>query len=197
MAQALEKCPARIRPAILPNVSPPSVVRARIDLQEGRAWRARDRLESFVSQHPTHAEALDLLGDILDQMGDLPRAGRYWLLTSRDDQRARRAIAALRERYPRPDFVLDSLAIRDSLDAYPTEARTRVEALRREAAALGHDWHPRPTRARPTAWERPRQHWWTPVVAIATVFLVVAILVLGVASLGEAVVSLLGWLFGR
>jgi hypothetical protein len=180
-------------------VSPPSVVKARVDLDEGRPWAARDRLESFVSQNPTHAEALELLGDVLYQMGDLPRAGRYWLLTSRDDDRARRSIDALGVRFARPELVLADLPVRDSVDAYPPMARQRIAELRAEAAANGVEWQPRVTipAERRGARTPPKQHWWTPFVAFAVVGLILGILVLGTLRLGELAVEAIRRLLGN
>ena len=178
-------------------VPPPSVAKARVDLDEGRVWAARDRLESFVSQNPSHAEALEFLGDVLYQMGDLPRAGRYWLLTSRDDDRAARSIDALRERYPRPELVLAALPVRDSVDAYPVEARERIAELRAEAAANGIEWRPRVTTSEMRgAREPPRERWWTSMVVVAGLGLFIAILVLGILRLGQLLVEAIRWLVG-
>lgn len=45
-------------------------------------------------------EILHLLAEVHAQMGDLPAAGALWFATARDDERARAAIAAWRERHP-------------------------------------------------------------------------------------------------
>jgi hypothetical protein len=51
---------------------PKTLERAREDLRHGRRWRARDRLESYVSQHPVDIsqhpvdmDALELQGGVL------------------------------------------------------------------------------------------------------------------------------------
>jgi hypothetical protein len=57
--------------------------RAREDIADGRLWKARDRLTGALRASPSHQELLDLLGEVHYRMGDLPEAGRYWLLTER------------------------------------------------------------------------------------------------------------------
>jgi len=180
------------------GVPAPSVIKARVDLREGRPWRARQRLESFVSQNPTHQEALELLGDVLYEMGDTPRAGRYWLLTSRTDNRATAALRALRERYPLPEDVLAQLRVGPLLTTIPNDAQLRVERLRQEARTRGIEWTPGPGRlARKGARTTPQEHWWTAVVVVVVIGLVLAILVAGTIRLGELAVDLVRWLIGR
>jgi hypothetical protein len=94
---------------------------------------ARDRLESYVAVGSTDVEALDLLGEILFEMGDLPRAARYWMLTPRNDDQFDQAMAALRERYPRARVRLDYLPLRGPIESYSEVARRRIEGLAAEA----------------------------------------------------------------
>ena len=72
--------------------------RARSDVAAGRAWKARDRLTGALA-HRVDAEALDLLAQVHAGMGDLPAAGALWFVTGRDDEPARQATAAWRQRH--------------------------------------------------------------------------------------------------
>jgi hypothetical protein len=168
---------------------PKSLERAREDLGHGRPWRAGDRLESYVSQQPVDRDALELLGDVLFEMGDLPRAARYWLLTERDDARFRDACGALREVFPRPDHLLAALPIRRPLSDYPDAARVRIERLVRDAAAIGATWEPRLRRRRgglgPMETHRvPRWLW---PIGVGCLVLVAAVVVIGITGLVEIV----------
>jgi hypothetical protein len=109
------------------------IARARDDVRQGRPWMARDRLESYVATGSTDTEALELLGEVLFQMGDLPRAARYWMLTPRSDDEFDQARAALRERFPRARLRLDYLLLRGPIDSHPEVVQRRIEALAAEA----------------------------------------------------------------
>ena len=50
---------------------------ARTLVAQGRSWRARDLLTSHVETE-RDPEALAYLGEVLHDMGDLPRAGAVW-----------------------------------------------------------------------------------------------------------------------
>jgi hypothetical protein len=111
-----------------------AIERARRDIARGELWRARDRLGSYVAQHPSDQVALDLLGDVLWRMGDAPMAGRCWYLTERDDDRARQARAAFERRFPIPERRR-ALRAGEPFERYPTAARERLDALPRSEAA--------------------------------------------------------------
>src|SRR5438067_5682459 len=87
----------RLEPDSVPQMR--AVERARVDIQAGRLWKARDRLHGAFVSSPADPTVLGLLGDVLWQMGDAPAASRYWCLTSRDDDRSRIAEAAFKERH--------------------------------------------------------------------------------------------------
>jgi len=55
-----------------------AVERARRDIADGRPWKARERLRSYLAAQPTDPAALDLLGEVNHAMGDLPAAGAAW-----------------------------------------------------------------------------------------------------------------------
>jgi hypothetical protein len=171
---------------------PPSLSRAKEDLEAGRPWLARDRLESYLAGGVVDQEVLELLGDVLFEMGDLPRAGRYLMLTARDDERVAATEAALRKRYPKPRELLAYLPVRVSLDAYPPAARRRLEELAAEARAQdGKEWTPKsngwvaePTSRRETA------------VITGVVLVTIAVVIAGVVQLVELGISLVRWLAG-
>lgn len=75
-----------------------AAVRARADLKAGRAWKARDRLVGHLADHPD-PEALDLLGEVFYDMGDLPAAGAAWFGSTRKGAEVDEAVAAWRERH--------------------------------------------------------------------------------------------------
>lgn len=55
--------------------------RVKADLKAGRLWKARDRLVGVLRANPTDQWALEQLGGVYFNMGDLPAAGRAWFLT--------------------------------------------------------------------------------------------------------------------
>ena len=113
-------------------------VREEIDL--GRLWKARDRLQGHVRHDPSDQQVLDLLGSIWFVMGDLPQAGRYWFMTSRDDESVALARDAFFERFGGdPLEILRALPPRIEPDRYPHLVRKRIDDL---VAACGspHGW---------------------------------------------------------
>jgi hypothetical protein len=117
-----------------PGASPRgAVARARDDLAAGRVWKARDRLAGYLADSHDE-EALDLLGEVLHSMGDLPAAGAAWFATNRHGEDVDRAIEAWRERHA---GQLDQMwrSLPRSVRERPGSAR--VEALRRRAEQLG------------------------------------------------------------
>ncbi len=129
--------------------------RVELDVADGRPWKARDRLGGALANEPHDAALLDRLGDVSFAMGDLPAAGRAWLLAGRDDDRARAALAAFEERAPAPGERLRILGARAPLDRYPPLAQARIEALREQAGEAGRGWRPRPAARRAPAGSDP------------------------------------------
>ena len=114
-------------------------VREEVDL--GRLWKARDRLHGHVRHDPSDEQVLDLLGSIWFVMGDLPQAGRYWFLTTRDDESVARARDAFFERFGGdPLEILRALPPRIEPDRYPYLVRKPKtdddDAWRRVAPAV-------------------------------------------------------------
>jgi hypothetical protein len=105
------------------------VDRARGDLQSGRSWKARDRLAGHVASN-RDAEALDLLGQVHYDMGDLPAAGAVWFGTTRRGADVDEAVAAWRERHG-DNFDQMWRSIPRSLRGEPRTPK--LEALRSKA----------------------------------------------------------------
>ncbi len=106
------------------------IEQARDAVADGAPWRARDLLLAHVEQEDD-AEALSLLGEVLYDMGDLPRAGAMWFAAGVKDPRVDRAVSAWREQ-SRDDFAAMWSALPPSVQAEPRPRR--VEALREKAA---------------------------------------------------------------
>ncbi len=105
------------------------LARARADLRHGRSWKARDRLAGHLTSH-RDPEALDLLGQVHYDMGDLPAAGAAWFGSARRGADVDEAVAAWRERHG-DDFGQMWRSIPRAMRAEPRTAR--LEALRRKA----------------------------------------------------------------
>jgi hypothetical protein len=124
-------------------------MRVKEELDNGRLWKARDRLLGKLADQPANQDVLGLLGDVYFAMGDLPQAGRYWWLTDREDDRADAAAKAFYERFGTTEVdVLRALPRPTIADAYSASVRARYEALMAAARGQGIDWKP-PVRHRP------------------------------------------------
>ena len=99
----------------------------------GSAWRARDLLSDHVERE-RDPEALAMLGQVLYDMGDLPRAGAIWFASGATGPEADAAVAAWREQSG-DDFVVMWGSLPASVQAEPWPRR--VEALRAKALAAG------------------------------------------------------------
>lgn len=99
------------------------------DLAAGCRWKARDRLLGLVRARPGDPEILDLLGQVLYDMGDLPAAGRYWYLTDRDDDAAEAARAAFATRWGDDASQARQLPLYAPLSSYPAAVRERIAHL--------------------------------------------------------------------
>jgi hypothetical protein len=108
-----------------------AVERARADLAAGRAWKARDRLTGHL-RDAHDDEALELLGEVHHQMGDLPAAGAVWFGTSRRGKDVDESVEAWRERH-HDNFPEMWRSLPRSVRSRP--GNKRVEALRRRAEA--------------------------------------------------------------
>jgi hypothetical protein len=121
------------------------LARIREDIDAGRLWKARDRLQGHLNDAPADQVILDLLGQVWFAMGDLPQAGRHWWLTERDDEPARLARAAFTERFgDQPVGILRALPRPAPPDRYPASVAARLDALAAAIKAAGVRWEPSP-----------------------------------------------------
>jgi hypothetical protein len=102
---------------------------ARRAREAGQAWKARDLLLAHVegNQDP---EALTELGEVLFEMGDLPRAGAVWFAAGAKGPDVDAAVAAWREQ-SHDDFAVMWASLPASARSQPRPRR--VEALRERA----------------------------------------------------------------
>jgi hypothetical protein len=107
------------------------VDRAREALAADALWRARDILADHV-ESDRDPEALALLGDVLNRMGDLPRAGAAWFAAGVKGPEVDKAVAAWREQ-AQDDFAEMWSDLPASVRARPRPPR--IEALRERAFA--------------------------------------------------------------
>jgi hypothetical protein len=169
---------------------PAVVERARDDIRNDRLWKARDRLASALKADPANQELLELLGEVHFRMGDLPNAGRHWILTGHTGPDVDAALAAFEERWGRdPAEKLRMVPLRTSPDDFAGLARERLAALEAEAATAGPQGPGRAAgadeRDAPTRWS----HWLGVAAAVALgpglwVLGVVTAIVLLVRALG-------------
>ncbi len=105
--------------------------RARGDIDAGRLWKARDRLEGLLRTAPEQQDALRLLGEVCNRMGDLPAAGKYWYLTEDcGGEAGAEARLAFEERCGRSAAqMLRALPVKPPLDRYPQAVRERIAEL--------------------------------------------------------------------
>ncbi len=108
---------------------------ARAARDAGSLWQARDLLTDHV-EHERDPEALALLGEVLHDMGDLPRAGAVWFAAGATGPDVDSAVGAWRQQTG-DDFAAMWHSLPASVQAEP-RAR-RVEALRSRALDAGAD----------------------------------------------------------
>lgn len=108
---------------------------ARAAVDGGVAWRARDLLAAHVETE-RDPEALALLGEVYESMGDLPRAGAIWFAAGAKGDEVDAAVAAWRAQSG-DDFAVMWWSLPASARVEPLPRR--VEALRERARAAGAD----------------------------------------------------------
>lgn len=113
--------------------------RAREDLANDRAWKAKDRLQGVIGQRYDRA-VVGLLADAHLAMKDYPAAGGLCFVLGRDDDIARAAIAAWHAKNPSAEARLLSLPKRIRVDA----AGAHVDELRDAAARWASGERPPP-----------------------------------------------------
>jgi hypothetical protein len=145
-----------------------SLARARADLEDGRPWKARDRLTGLLT-HRQDLEVLDLLATVHHEMQDLPAAGALWFVIGRDDEKARKSIAAWRERHGSDRDRWRSIPDPIRRESRASDLRSLQEAATSEAGRF----------ARPRQTADFTEAWWEPIVSIAFYLWVVATIVIG------------------
>lgn len=158
--------------------------RALDDLAAGRAWKARDRLQGVLA-HRQDDEVLELLAQVHHELGELPSAGALWFVLGRNDEAAREAMAAWRERQASPQARWFSVP--------PTVRKARRSEARIEALKQDFTRYERTESARRRAELGARDPWWEPVL-FGGAFLVAAIFL--VVMLGVGVVTTWRWVWG-
>lgn len=108
---------------------------ARAAIDAGVAWRARDLLAAHVETE-RDPEALALLGEVYESMGDLPRAGAIWFAAGAKGDEVDAAVAAWRAQSG-DDFAVMWWSLPASARVEPLPRR--LEALRERARAAGAD----------------------------------------------------------
>ena len=104
-------------------------------VEAGAPWRARDLLAAHVESE-RDPEALALLAQVLNDMGDLPRAGAIWFGAGANGPEVDEAVAAWREQ-SHDDFGVMWRSLPASVRAEPRPRR--IEALRERARAVEAD----------------------------------------------------------
>lgn len=172
--------------------------RAQRDLDASRAWKARDRLSGYLADHPHDQATLERLGAICHALGDLPAAGRYWALTTRDDEAASAARAALDERCGgAPIELLRQMDPRTPLDAYPPAVQLRIRELRGQLPGEAGWWEPRPPRRMkvPSQHGDARRRWYHRVGnALIAAAVIVVFPVAWLVGIGTLAAFLVNWL---
>lgn len=162
------------------------IERARADLASGQPWRARERLRSYLRTNPTDQRALELMGEVLYAMRDLPEAARYWLLTEKSGPAVSEAISAFEQRYRRsPVEAYRALPMKQAgPEDYPPAVSERVRSLRAAATATGYSTKAAP---QPPAWSG----WLSAALAFLVVVAGFASIVVGFITIlvffGEAI----------
>jgi hypothetical protein len=105
------------------------VRRARQAREAGQLWKARDVLVGHV-EGTRDTEAMVELGEVLFEMGDLPRAGAVWFAAGAKGSDVDAAVAAWREQ-SHDDFAVMWRGLPASARSQPRPRR--VEALRERA----------------------------------------------------------------
>ncbi|UUY03989.1 hypothetical protein LRS13_00215 [Svornostia abyssi] len=172
------------------------IARAHADLDAGRAWKARDRLQGALANAPHDQAVLALLGDVAWAMNDLPAAGAAWWLTDRTGQDVDAACSALSERAGHnPGQLLRMIKPQPPVTEYPDAVVERVRGLvgdthpRDRHRWLFEDRPPRQPAGNPEDWgDRLRDH----VAGLAIVTVVFGPWFVGVAALAAGALWLVG-----
>ena len=111
--------------------------KCRDEIARGELWKARDRLQGLFVTCYFDPVIADLLADVYFRMGDLPQAGKFWMLVERDDERAQAARAAFAARFPDPVARVNQLPLRKHFRKFPPAVLARIEALAAQTGLTG------------------------------------------------------------
>jgi hypothetical protein len=165
-----------------------AVARAKEDLARGEPWLARRRLASLVASTPYQPEVLALLGEVCHQMGDVPEAGRYWLLSEAEGEHVERAVRVFTGLHRGDARQLAAQLPRrtrqSSMGAYPPIPRRRIEALGLAEPLAARAWDASEPRAQ-TRTSSPVQ-WGCLLAFIALAIIVAYGLINGLIALTQA-----------
>jgi hypothetical protein len=115
--------------------------RARAEVEAGRLWKARDRLEGYLGTDAHGQDVLALLADVCVRMGDLPAAGKYLYLTESWGGGDGVVREAFEERCGRSAVqMLRALPAKPPLDGYPPDVAARLDRLIGGAREEGYLW---------------------------------------------------------
>jgi hypothetical protein len=129
-----------------------SIARARADLDAGRPWKARDRLNGLLRDRQD-AEVLDLLATVHYEMHDLPAAGALWFVIGRDDEIAHDSITAWRQRHGNDEARWHSIPSPVRRSASSRHLSALEGAAKRVAAGRRSRWN-EPGEYIPSWWDR-------------------------------------------
>lgn len=114
------------------------IERSRQDIAEGRLWKARDRLTGALGHRPHDTEVLERLAEVYLAMGDVPAAGRFLMLSARDDDVARDARDTFRRLRQASSYSLAvAVPAKQPLDRYPPVVQERLRELSDRARSDG------------------------------------------------------------
>ena len=103
-------------------------------MESGRLWEARDICLTLIG-HLDYNEALyNLTGEIFFKMNDHPRAGLYWMMTSRDDATAIECINWAMEVY-KTDLP-NRYKLKTKYSRLPSHIKQRVDKYFKQAGII-------------------------------------------------------------
>ena len=168
------------------------------DIERGDLGKARDRLEGLVAAYPDELAIRDRLGDVYWRLQYLERAGRHWYLFESTRPEMDAAKQAFESRYGGDAWLmLDALGYHGGLESLSgTYADGVIRDLARRARVSPGKLETALRRRNPNeSVAPPVEPWWTRLVPIALMTVLVLMLVLsciGTITTVETLRNLLG-----
>nr|CAP47642.1 putative integron gene cassette protein [uncultured bacterium] len=102
--------------------------KAKLELGNGRPWRAKEILRGAIGQSPFDTELYKTYGELLLSLGDLPEAGKYLFLSGSAEPMHEEAVAEFLRRWGRsgPELLYSRFPSRarlQSISDYPPTVR--------------------------------------------------------------------------